>query len=52
MPNYQEMYLKLFRAAELAINILIEAQQECELLYISSPEANLTQLPLTETESE
>jgi hypothetical protein len=35
MPDYQEMYLKMLKASEQAINILIEAQQECEELYIS-----------------
>ncbi len=38
MPDYKEMYLKIFRAAEQAASILIAAQQECEELYISSPE--------------
>ena len=41
MPNYKEMYLKLFRASEQAINTLIQAQQECEELYISQPEPDL-----------
>ena len=35
MPDYQELYHKLFRATEDAINRLIQAQQECEELYIS-----------------
>lgn len=41
MPDYQELYHKLFRATEDAINRLIQAQQECEELYISEnkPEA-------------
>ena len=34
MPNYKEMYLKMFRAVENAVNILIDAQRECEELYI------------------
>ena len=38
MPNYKQMYSKLFRATEDAINILIAAQQECEELYISDAE--------------
>ena len=38
MPDYKEMYLKMFRAAEEAVNILITAQRECEEIYISSPE--------------
>ena len=45
MPDYKEMYLTLFRAVEDAVNILIEAQQECEEMYISAPEAELTMLP-------
>lgn len=35
MPDYKEMYLKLFRASEEAVNLLIAAQRECEELYIS-----------------
>ena len=41
MPDYKEMYFKLFRASEQAINTLIQAQQECEELYISQPEPDL-----------
>lgn len=36
MPDYREMYLKMMRASEAAMRILIKAQQECEELYISS----------------
>ena len=45
MPDYKEMYLKMVRASEQAINILIQAQQECEELYISGPETELTVFP-------
>ena len=38
MPNYREMYLEMFRGTEKAINILIDVQQKCEEMYISSPE--------------
>lgn len=38
MPNYKEMYLKLFRASEQAINALIDAQRTCEELYIADAE--------------
>lgn len=38
MPDYKEMYLKLFRATEEAVNLLIDAQQVCEELYITAPE--------------
>ena len=43
MPDYKEMYLTMVRAAEKAINILIEAQRKCEDIYInaSSPAAFL-----------
>ena len=34
--NYKELYLKMVRASERAINILVEAQQECEELYLSA----------------
>ena len=46
MPDYKEMYFKLFRASEAAINILIAAQQACEELYISQPEPELKLVPL------
>lgn len=36
MPDYKEMYLTMVRAAEEAIRILIEAQEKCEELYLSS----------------
>lgn len=45
MENYNEMYLKMFRAAEQAINILTAAQRECEELYVSSPGPELTVVP-------
>lgn len=35
MPDYKEMYFKLFRASEKAANLLIDAQRECEEMYIS-----------------
>lgn len=38
MPDYKEMYLKMFRASEQAIQILITAQRDCEERYISYPE--------------
>lgn len=34
MPNYKEMYVRLFNASEQAINILITAQRECEEMYM------------------
>lgn len=44
MPNYAEMYQKLFRAQTKAIEILQEAQRDTEEMYISAPEANITVL--------
>ena len=34
MVDYREMYYKMNRAMEKAINILIEAQRECEEDYL------------------
>lgn len=45
MPDYKEMYLTMFRASEKAINILIEAQRQCEELYISAKEPELSIFP-------
>lgn len=36
--TYKEMYLKMVRASEEAVRILINAQQECEELYLSAGE--------------
>ena len=36
MPDYKEMYLIMARAAEKAQRILIEAQRQCEELYLSA----------------
>ena len=45
MVDYKKMYLTMFNATEDAINTmekviqsLIQAQQDCEELYISAPE--------------
>ncbi len=46
MPDYKKLYLEMFRAAEQAVNILMAAQQECEALYISSPEPEFQVIPL------
>lgn len=47
MPDYKEMYFKLFRASEQAINTLIQAQHECEELYIGQPEPDLKVLSIS-----
>lgn len=47
MPDYKEMYLKLFCANEQAVSMLIQAQRECEELYISQPEPDLRVLSIS-----
>lgn len=42
--DYKEMCLKLLRATERAMDILIAAQRECEEMYISAPEPELIRL--------
>ena len=37
-PDYKELYYKLFRATEDAIQLLIRAQEECEELYLAAEE--------------
>lgn len=44
MADYKEMYLHLMRDTEKAIQILIQAQRDCEELYLSAPEPSLTVL--------
>lgn len=45
MPDYQEMYLTLFRATQQAIDTLVSAQQKCEELYLEAPQKELILLP-------
>lgn len=45
MADYKEMYLTLFRATEEAVNLLIDAQQKCEELYVTSEEPEIVLLP-------
>ena len=52
MPEYKEMYLKLFRATEEAIEILIAAQRECEEMYIDAPTAELFVFPAADEKTE
>lgn len=39
--DYKEMYLKMMRASEEAIRILVKAQQECEDMYLNAEEPEL-----------
>ena len=43
MPDYKKMYLRLFQASEDAINLLVEAQRECEEMFL----ADETQQPIS-----
>lgn len=52
MPDNKEMYLKLFRTSEDAVNLLIDAQRECEEMYLSSPEPELKIIPLSTENAE
>ena len=52
MPDYREMYYKLFRASEQAVSVLLRAQRECEELYLNAPEAPIIELPHPENETE
>ena len=36
MADYKEMYREMFIAATKAVEILVEAQQKCEDLYINA----------------
>lgn len=36
MPDYQQMYIELFRRVTLAINDLEEAQRQTEEMYIQA----------------
>ena len=39
MPDYEKMYKQMVNAAEDALKILIEAQKNCEEIYISEAES-------------
>lgn len=52
MPDYKKMYLTLFKASEAAISLLIAAQRECEELYITAAEPELTLLKGSDTASD
>ena len=51
MPDYKEMYLKMVRATEEAMNCLIAAQQECEEMYIQAKEDSIAPFPLLKTDT-
>lgn len=53
MPDYKQMYLKMFRASEKALNLMIAAQRECEELYTAdlSPELRSVRFPAEDKQS-
>ena len=50
MPNYKKRTSMMMRETEKAIDILIVAQCQCEELYISAPETEITVLPVKDEE--
>lgn len=48
MYYYKKMYLKLLRASEEAIQKIIEAQKECEELYLSNTSSECQIISLLE----
>ncbi len=42
--DFKEMYLKMVRATEEAMRILIEVQRECEEMYVSATEPLVEEL--------
>lgn len=45
MADYKKMYVRLFRAVTQSIELLQEAQQDCEELYLSASEPELSVFP-------
>lgn len=44
MPDYKEVYFMMMRETEKAINILIEAQKQCEEMIINAEEPKVSLL--------
>jgi hypothetical protein len=44
MPDYAAMYARLFQSQTKAIQLLQEAQQDTEEIYLTAPEPNITVL--------
>ena len=40
MADYKKMYVTMVNAAEKAMELLIEAQRQCEALYIETEESS------------
>jgi len=52
MPDYKEMYRRLFQSQAQAIEILIKAQQTTEEIYMSASEDNVKHLKIIKMEDD
>lgn len=54
MKTYREMYFHMANAAEKAIQILIQAQQDCEEAYLSfsEPAGKITEIKAAKKDGE
>ena len=52
MTDYKELYLKMFRAPKAAVRLLVETQQECEELYLSSQDQRKSKVILIKKETD
>jgi len=52
MPDYAAMYKRLFNSQTTAIEILQQAQQDTENMYIEAPEPTLTVLERKEPDKD
>ena len=50
--DYKTMYYTMMQASEKAIRILIEAQRQCEEIYLNQKEPSLTLLPMGKKDPE
>ncbi len=48
MPDYRELYLALMREVEKSVEILINAQQKCEEMYINSDDPKIQVVDFTQ----
>ncbi len=50
--DYKTMYYTMMQASEKAIRILIQAQRQCEEIYLNQKEPSLTLLPMGKKDPE
>ena len=50
MPDYKEMYIHLMHETNLAIELLIQAQRDCEEMLLNAPEPRIVLLNQTADE--